>query len=105
MLFGLEVRPEYDMTQGAFLLPLTLSWGINDYVRIFAGPIFSFGEESTTGEISWYGTAGVTVAPFLLETKTGEYATYAELAWQSNNSNFLSGLRFSTGIRWTYQVN
>jgi hypothetical protein len=105
MLFGLEVRPEYDMTLGAFLLPLTLSWGIHDYVRIFAGPAFIFNEDSSIRKISWYGMAGVTLAPFLLKTDTGEYAPYAEVAWQSKyNSNFISGFRFSTGIRWTFQV-
>ncbi|MDR1836308.1 MAG: C40 family peptidase, partial [Treponema sp.] len=36
MIFGLELRPEYDGALGVFRLPLTLSWGFNDKIRVFA---------------------------------------------------------------------
>jgi hypothetical protein len=122
MIFGLEVRPEYDGALGVFRLPVTLSWGPNDKVRIFAGPVFSFGDASLStedgtrlysGGTSWFGTAGLTMAPFIVTTAGGEFAPYMELAWQSYfnesagnnfNADFSAGFRFSTGIRWTLQV-
>jgi probable lipoprotein NlpC len=122
MLFGLEVRPEYDGALGVFRLPITLSWGPNDQIRIFAGPVLSFGdaslstdegERSYSGGTSWLGTAGITAAPFIYKTSSGEFAPYLEIAWQSYfsdnqafdlNADFSAGFRFSTGVRWTIQV-
>ena len=123
MIFGLEIRPEYDGALGVFRLPITLSWGPNDQIRIFAGPVLSFGdaalstsegERRYSGGTSWLGTAGITVAPFIFKTAGGEFAPYLEAAWQSYfnedqianlNADFSAGFRFSTGIRWTIQVN
>lgn len=123
MLFGLELRPEYDGALGVFRLPITLSWGFNDQIRIFGGPVFSFGDAALTigeeervysGGTTWFGTIGLTVAPFIFTTKGGEFAPYLEAAWQSYfsenlqnnfNADFSAGFRFSTGIRWTIQVN
>jgi len=122
MIFGLEIRPEYDGALGVFRLPITFSWGPNDQIRIFAGPVFSFGEatlstengeRSYSGGTSWLGTIGLTAAPFIFKTKSGEFAPYLEAAWQSYisnnqssdiNADFSAGFRFSTGIRWTIQV-
>jgi len=122
MLFGLELRPEYDRALGVFRLPLTLSWGFNDKIRIFAGPVVSFGDASLstgegdrhyTGGTSWLGTIGVTAAPFIINTKKGEFAPYVEAAWQSYSSNnqdknlgadLSAHFRFSTGLRWTMQI-
>ena len=123
MLFGLEIRPEYDGALGVFRLPITLSWGLNDQFRIFAGPVISFGEASLStddgerryaGGTSWLGTIGITAAPFIFKTAGGEFAPYLEAAWQSYfsddqnanpNADFSAGFRFSTGVRWTIQVN
>ena len=122
MMFGFEIRPEYDGALGVFRLPMTISWGLNEKFRIFAGPVISFGDASLSidnstrhysGGTNWFGTAGLTAAPFAFKTKSGEFAPYIELAWQSyfieNNSfdpaaDFSAGLRFSTGIRWMMQV-
>ena len=122
MLFGLELRPEYDGALGVFRLPITLSWGPNDQIRIFAGPVLSFGdaslstdegERSYSGGTSWIGTAGITAAPFIYKTSNGEFAPYLEAAWQSYssdnqspdlNADFSAGFRFSTGVRWSIQV-
>jgi probable lipoprotein NlpC len=121
MIFGLELRPEYDRALGVFRLPLTLSWGPNDKLRIFAGPVLSIGDASLSteegeryysGGTSWLGTIGLTAAPFIIKTSKGEFAPYIETAWQSyfsenSNSNLnadiSAGLRLSTGIRWTLQ--
>jgi len=122
MLFGLELRPEYDGALGVFRLPLSLSWGLNDKYRIFAGPVLSIGSASLStaeGErhysqgTTWFGTLGITAAPFILSTSKGDFAPYAEAAWQSysnNNSDsnlnadFSANFRFSTGLRWTMQI-
>jgi hypothetical protein len=122
MIFGLELRPEYDGALGVFRLPLTLSWGFNDKIRVFAGPVVSFGNASLStdegerlysGGTSWLGTIGVTAAPFTISTKKGEFAPYVEAAWQSYSSDspnrnlgadLSAHFRFSTGIRWTVPI-
>jgi probable lipoprotein NlpC len=122
MIFGFELRPEYDGGLGVFRLPLTLSFGPNDKIRVFAGPVFSFGDASLyikgdrryySGGTSWFGTAGITAAPFVIKTSAGEIAPYAEFAWQSYYSDNASvniaadlsaSFRFSTGIRWLIKV-
>jgi len=121
MLFGLELRPEWDRVLGVFRVPLTLSWGINDKFRIFAGPVLSFGDAAMTvsgesrpytGGTSWFGAAGITVAPFSFKIAQINLAPYGELAWQSyfydgNNRNlsadFAAGFRFSTGLSCTWR--
>jgi probable lipoprotein NlpC len=121
MILGLELRPEYDGALGVFRLPLTLSWGLNDKIRIFAGPVLSLGAASLStddgerfysGGTSWLGTIGITAAPIIISTSRGEFAPYLEAAWQSYfsdsparnfNADLSAGLRFSTGIRWTIQ--
>jgi probable lipoprotein NlpC len=123
MIFGLELRPEYDRALGVFRLPITLSWGPNDQIRIFGGPVFSYGDASLStedgtrqysGGTSWFGTIGITAAPFIFSSEAGEFAPYMELAWQSYynqgagrnlNADFSAGFRFSTGVRWTLQLN
>jgi probable lipoprotein NlpC len=122
MIFGLEVRPEYDGALGVFRLPVTLSWGPSDKFLIFAGPAFSFGdarlvteggERRYTGGTSWLGAVGFTAAPFLFAVGSGELAPYVEAAWQSYfrsntgaeaNADFSAGFRFSTGIRYTWKL-
>jgi probable lipoprotein NlpC len=122
MIFGLELRPEWDGALGVFRLPLTLSWGPNDKFRIFAGPALSFGDAALaidggqryySGGTSWLGAAGITIAPVSLKIARGELAPYGEIAWQSyfsDNSganpgaDFAAGFRLSTGIRYTWNL-
>jgi hypothetical protein len=117
--FGLEIRPEWDYTLGVFRLPLTLSLGFDDKLRIFAGPSFSFGtavlktsggERHYSGGTSWLGTVGVWASPFSWNIKRGSLALYGEFAWQSYfsdsstrnwNADICAGLRFSTGLSYT----
>jgi len=123
MIFGVEIRPEYDGALGVFRLPITFSWGPSDKIMIFAGPVFSFGDASLStsggtrrysGGSNWMGAIGVTAAPFIFETKGGEFAPYIEAAWQyyfsdedskNANADFSAAFRFSTGLRWSYQLN
>jgi len=122
MIFGAELRPEWDGALGVFRIPFTLSWGVSDKVRFFAGPVISFGDAELaipgeirqyTGGTSWFGAAGITVAPFAIKIAGNELSPYGELAWQSYSSNsvhenlsadFTAGFRFSTGIRYTWKM-
>jgi probable lipoprotein NlpC len=122
MIFGAELRPEWDRALGVFRLPFTLSWGVSDKVRFFAGPVISFGDAALTvsgetrqytGGTSWFGAAGITIAPFAIKIAGNDLSPYAELAWQSYLSNnaredigadFAAGFRFSTGIRYTWKM-
>ena len=123
MILGLEVRPEWDEMLGVFRIPLTVSWGLDEKWRIFAGPAISFGSaalklsdgktrEYPKGNNAWFGAAGITAAPFAFSIAGTNLAPYAELAWQSylkNGGNFkfadiTAGLRFSTGLRLTWQM-
>jgi probable lipoprotein NlpC len=123
MIFGLELRPEWDSGLGVFRMPVTLSWGLDDKFRLFIGPAFSVGEavlktsggdRRYTGGTSWIGTAGISAAPFAMEVPGGELAVYGEFAWQSYfreagtelnwNADFAAGLRFSTGLRYTWRL-
>jgi hypothetical protein len=121
MIFGAELRPEWDGALGVFRLPLTFSWGFTDKIRLFVGPAISFGNAmlSTsgvnhhyTGGTSWFGAAGITIAPVGIKVAIGELAPYGELAWQSYKNkeangnfgyDFAAGLRFSTGLRYTWR--
>jgi len=122
MIFGFELRNEYDGALGVFRIPFTLSWGFNDKYRIFLGPVVSIGdpyisvnggERNYTGGTSWLGAVGFTAAPFIFKSAFGEIAPYFETAWQyyvrdhesrNLNADISAGLRFSTGIRWTKQI-
>ena len=122
MIFGLELRPEWDGALGVFRVPLTLSWGFNDKFRIFAGPVLSIGNPSlktVDGDrryingTTWFGAAGITAAPFIIKIANSELAPYAEVAWQSytpesnaknTNADFAAGLRVSTGLRYTWRL-
>jgi probable lipoprotein NlpC len=122
MVFGFELRPEYDWSLGVFRLPVTFSCGVTDKITVFAGPVFSFGNASFTVDgnerhysngTSWLGVIGITASPFILKTSKGEFAPYVEVAWQSYLSDnadinlaadFFASFRFSTGIRWLINI-
>jgi probable lipoprotein NlpC len=119
MILGAEIRAEWDNTLGVFRLPITLSWGLSDRLRIFAGPVLSFGDAAldASGESnslsSWLGAVGLTYAPFTFKIARTDLAPYGEIAWQSNFNNslisntgadFADGFRFSTGLRLTWHM-
>jgi len=121
MIFGLEIRPEWDGTLGIFRIPVTLSWGKNDKLRFFGGPAFSFGnpvlhtsggDRKYASGFKWFASAGVTAAPFAIKIADGQLAPYAELAWQSYfktadkielKPDLAAGFRLSTGLRYTWR--
>jgi len=121
MLLGLELRPEWDGALGVFRVPFTLSWGIDDRFRVFAGPVLSFGDAALNisgedrpyaGGTSWFGAAGINFAPFAFKIARVSLAPYGELAWQSYYNNgsdrnigadFAAGFRFSTGLGCTWR--
>jgi probable lipoprotein NlpC len=118
MIFGAEIRAEWDSTLGVFRLPFTLSWGLSDRLRIFAGPVLSFGDAALdasgksnpfSGEASGLGAVGLTFAPFAIKIARTDLAPYGEISWQSyfnpdsnTGADFAAGLRFSTGLRLTW---
>jgi len=122
MIFGAELRPEWDNALGVFRLPLTFSWGLNDRLRVFAGPAVSFGSAALdvsgesrpySGGTNWFGAVGLTYAPFAVRIARTDLAPYGEIAWQSyfNDSSktnlgadFAAGFRFSTGLRFTWHI-
>jgi probable lipoprotein NlpC len=122
MIFGAELRPEWDNALGIFRLPITLSWGLSDKLRIFAGPALSFGDAALnvsgksrpySGGTIWFGAAGLTFAPFAIRIARTDLAPYGEIAWQSyfNNSSDINigadiaaGFRLSTGLRMTWHI-
>jgi len=122
MIFGAELRPEWDSALGVIRLPLTFSWGLDDRLRIFAGPALSFGNAALdvsgesrpySGGTNWFGAVGLTFSPFAVRIARTDLAPYGEIAWQSyfNNSSdknigadFAAGFRFSTGLRLTWHM-
>jgi probable lipoprotein NlpC len=122
MIFGLQLRPEYDGALGVFRLPITLAWGPSEKIMIFAGPVFSFGdaaistddgERKYSGGTSWLGAIGLTAAPFTFKTSSGSFSPYLEAAWQyyisdnetrNANADFSAGFRFSTGVKWALEI-
>jgi len=110
MIFGAELRPEWDNTLGVFRLPLTFSFGLSDKLQIFAGPVLSFDD---MGGINWLGVAGLSLSPFAVKIARTNLAPYADISWQSNFNNvpgrnlgadLAAGLRFSTGLRLTWRI-
>jgi probable lipoprotein NlpC len=120
---GFEIRPEYDDALGVFRMAFTPSLGFDDKLRIFAGPAFTLGRSAIetksgnrpyTGGNAWIGAAGVTVAPFAIPIGKGTLDPFVELAWQSyqrgggteasRNADISAGFRFSTGIRYSWDL-
>jgi hypothetical protein len=122
MILGVGLGPEYDGGLGVFRLPLIFSFGPNEKIRFFAGPVLSIGDASLSingsqrdyyGGTSWFGTAGVNFSPFVFNTSAGEIAPYVEFSWQSYYSkspiinvaaDLSASFRFSTGIRWLIRI-
>jgi hypothetical protein len=123
LLPGFEVRPEWDDALGVFRISFTFSLGFDDKLRFFAGPALSMGSPAMklqtgdrlyTGGNSWFGAAGITLAPFSFPISKGNLDLYGELAWQSYysvpgsasdwNADMSAGIRFSTGIRYTWAL-
>jgi probable lipoprotein NlpC len=112
---GLELRPHWDGALGVVRLPLTLSLGFGDLIRVFAGPALTLGTPRPvggrryTGEAAWLGTAGIMTAPFSWDLGGRELALYGEIAWEALrrdpaleaawDADFGAALRVSTGLR------
>jgi len=109
-IYGLELRPEYDDLFKVFRLPITVSWGVSDNIKFFAGPVFT---SSETWGSTWRILAGVTVIPFSIKSANNVFSPYIEAVWQSNfsdgknislNTDFYTGFRFNTGIKWLIHI-
>ncbi|MDR2758150.1 MAG: C40 family peptidase [Spirochaetaceae bacterium] len=119
MRIGLELRPQWDTALHVFRMPVTVSAGFKDVIRIFAGPAFAIGSpvlntgnetRRYTGGNSWLGEIGITVAPFSFELSRGALSFYGEIAWQSyvkdpaldddRKADIGAALRVSTGVQY-----
>ncbi|MDR0688861.1 MAG: C40 family peptidase [Spirochaetaceae bacterium] len=120
---GLEIRPQWDAALHVFRLPLTVSVGFKDIIRVFAGPAFTVGtpvlntpdgKRRYTEGNGWLGEIGVSAAPVSFELPGGALAVYGEIAWQSyvkdpsmeNNwqADVGAALRVSTGLRYVLKL-
>lgn len=123
LLLGVEIRPEWDADLGIFRLPLTLSLGVDDIIRIFAGPAFTLGnpvlstpggERRYDGGARWLGAVGITLAPLRFKFARGTLSVYGEFAWQAYTAapgqgkdwiaDTSAGLRISTGLSYTWVI-
>jgi probable lipoprotein NlpC len=118
---ALELRPEYDGSLGIFRIPLTLSLGMDDGFRIFAGPALTLGtpalrsgggERPYTGADTWLGVLGISAAPLSFNLGGGTLSLYGEAAWQffvpgpsaatDWAADLSAGFRLFTGISYTW---
>lgn len=88
---GLELRPEWDANLSVLRVPLTLSVGLGEKFRIFAGPALVLGKpsmdwEGGTREYSATGgliaTGGLYWSPFTFPVGAARVSLYGEFAWQ-----------------------
>lgn len=120
---GLELRPEWDGALGVFRLPLTLSIGLGDELRFFAGPAFSFGDaelETADGDRPYtagdgfFSSFGVAWAPISFRLADGKAALFGEAAWQTYtrgrglepdwSADLAANLRISAGLRYRWGI-
>lgn len=116
---GVGAFLRYDCGTGVFQMPLIASLSFGDYVRIFAGPVFSFGQPSLPGDSSteikasiYPGIMGVCwQTPPIFTTKNLSFSFVQDIHYTIFNrtngaalspiDSIASGLVFSTGMRVT----
>ena len=116
---GLGAILRYDSGTGVFQLPLVASLSFGDYVRVFAGPVFSFGSPSLPGDSStdikasvYPGIIGACwQTPALYSGKAFSLSLVQDIHYSIFNrsdgtalspvDSIASGLVFSTGLRVT----
>ncbi|MCL2800547.1 MAG: C40 family peptidase [Treponema sp.] len=113
MSIGLDVRPEFDSYNSVFYLPVTLSLGLNEYISIFGGPVFSFGNPLFVPDNGFYYYFGMTITPVSFKTNAGEFSPYFQASMQSDfkygsdydfAADISKNLRFTTGVRWVMRL-
>lgn len=115
---GLEIRPEYDKSLGDFRLPLVLTIGIDQHLKLFAGPAVTLGSPNLGGARQYeasgglLATAGIEYTPFRFHVSgldlglTGElvYNRYVAAAGVAADSgkDVAAGISAGLGIslRW-----
>lgn len=117
---GIEFRTDWDKTLGVFRFPLTLSLGLSDSFRIFAGPSLSLGAASIEtshgvreyqAESGFFATVGVSWVPVSFKIGNATLSVLTEAAWQSYARNedlppdwtadLSANLRLSTGLYYS----
>ncbi len=114
---GLGLGFFWDKGTKTFQIPLTFSVTLNEFVRIFAGPVFSFGDAELPGSDTkieksiFPGTIGVAFCTPSIKAGKTKVALSQEIRYSTfNNTNgaalgildsAASGIVFSTGIKVT----
>ena len=116
---GIGLMLRYNNSNKMFQIPVVLSTTVNDYVKLYAGPVFSFGNgylgEKEIKASILPGIAGAEFAtPAIKAGKTKiqfvqniNYSFFSELdgAALTAGEMFGNGFDFSTGIRVTFPLS
>jgi len=120
---GLEGRFEWDQGLGVVRLPVTLSLGLTNQLRLFAGPTLSFGDatirESTvdrryTPGGGFLGTVGLLWNPVSFHLGDGRLSLFMQGEWQTYvrdsaldpdwSADLAANLRVSAGFLYRWGV-
>lgn len=118
---GLGIMARWNYGVGAFHVPLTASLSFNDYVKVYAGPVFTAGtchEPDSDNEISpsiFPGVIGMTFAAPSFTKNKYKVQIIQDICYTvfNNTSNaalspvksLASGLEFCTGVRVTFPMS
>ncbi len=118
---GLGLIFRYNHALGVFQMPLVISIALNDYIKLYAGPVFSFGtakipdSDEVISPAVFPGIAGVSFnTPSINIGKFGIQAVqdinYSVCNGQDGSAlnfvdSFISGFALSTGLRVTFPLS
>ncbi len=118
---GIGFSLRYNFVQQIFQIPLYLSLTVNDYVRLYIGPVFSFGETSIKETFKKivpsvlpgiigisFSTPSVNFGKFkfqLLQDINYTIFNNVDGAALSFNESIATGLTFFTGVRVTFPLS
>lgn len=114
---GIGVNLRFNYGTKTFQVPVVVSTTLNDYVRVYAGPVFTFGQAEMIGKDNtikasvFPGTLGVTFSTPSFKIKKAKVQVVQDVSYSVYNRNdnsalsfgdsISAGLLFSTGIRVT----
>ncbi len=120
---GLEGRFEWDRGLGVVRFPVTLSLGLSNQVRLFAGPTLSFGDATVHGSSAdrsytpgggLLGTVGLLWNPVSFRLGDGRLSLFMEGEWQTYvrdsglesdwSADLAANLRLSAGLLYRWGV-
>lgn len=112
---GVGVNLRFNYGTRTFQMPVVISTTLNDYIRIYAGPVFTFGESKMPGNGEkikssiFPGTLGVTLATPAFKVSKAKVQIVQDISYNVVNrcdnsaldfgDSVCAGLLFSTGVR------